>query len=118
MTELGRLKCHGIDIGGLSQADRQHIEELGLNAWLSEAEKAQLQKRITQRSAAKIQNRSSRTRKPCVICGKEFLAKRTDAVYCSDRCKMRGSRNNLRDRRQAGPNVTISEKPGLQSIQP
>jgi hypothetical protein len=116
MTELERLKCHGVDIGGLSQADRQRIEELGLNAWLSEVEREQEQKRITVRS--KIQNRSSRTRKSCVICGKEFLAKRTDAVYCSDRCKMRGSRHNLHHRSQAGPNVTISEKPGLQSIQP
>jgi hypothetical protein len=39
------------------------------------------------------QPRKRRTSRLCAVCTKEFLAKRSDAVYCSNRCRIRGNRS-------------------------
>src|SRR5437016_1512825 len=76
MTEQERLKCHGIDIGGLNLSDRQRVEEIGLDAWLDEVEKYPQQKRPAQQSATSTRKSPTRVRKACVVCNKQFLARR------------------------------------------
>jgi hypothetical protein len=46
-------------------------------------------------------DKPKRTRRPCSLCGRPFLAKRADAQFCSDKCRnkasyRRGHRGNPR----------------------
>ncbi len=43
--------------------------------------------------------RRGRRRRKCVVCGERFTAVRSDARYCSTRCRMQG----FRDRVGGGP---------------
>ena len=37
-------------------------------------------------------------KKTCIHCGAEFEAKRSDAKFCSDKCRMAHKRNNRHDK--------------------
>ena len=98
--EEHRLACHSVSIAGLAPAERARIEEIGFTAWLDGSS-----------APCPAETRQHRTWRICAVCDGKFLAQRADAVYCSDRCKMRGSRRRLKHR---GQSVTISEKAALQ----
>jgi ribosomal protein S27AE len=53
-----------------------------------------------------------RTRRECVRCGKPFLAKRSDAKFCSGKCRKRASRYP-----DAGLTVTDNQKSCLQPLE-
>jgi hypothetical protein len=40
-----------------------------------------------------VPQRVKRTDRPCAVCDRTFLAKRTDARYCSPKCRTRAARH-------------------------
>jgi hypothetical protein len=90
MTEQHRLGLLGVDIGGLEPTARERIEVIGFDAWLDEVAGPV-------RPGARAR-RECKTPCVCSICSKEFFAERSDAVYCSSRCRNRGARRGLRHR--------------------
>jgi hypothetical protein len=105
MTELERLQCHGIDIGGLNPCDRSRIEQIGFDLWLDEVS--------AQKTAGPQVAQQHRRRKKCVACETVFLAIRADAKYCSHKCQLRGNRRGIAFR---GPSENISGNSSLQAI--
>lgn len=96
MTEQHRLGLLGVDIGGLDPVARERIEVIGFDAWLDEvAGTGTAMLPMGNKSRTK---RECKVRCTCVIDGKEFFAQRSDAVYCSARCRDKGRRRGLQHR--------------------
>jgi hypothetical protein len=98
MTVEHYLSLHAINIAGLNPCDRSRIEQIGLTAWMDEVCKPS--------QPLHPAHKSLQIERTCAVCDKTFQASRADAAYCSDRCKMRGSRRGLKHRSQA---VTIKQ---------
>ena len=100
MTTEHQLKLNAIFISGLALSDRARIEAIGFDRWLDEtgnggaADKATPPEHSPEsRSARPSHLTPLRTRRSCAVCGKNFLAKRVDASFCSARCRQRISRH-------------------------
>lgn len=93
MTEEHRLGLHGINISGLDPTARERIEEIGFDAWLNEVAGS-----VRTGTPAGKSERQCKVRCTCSICAKNFFAQRSDAVYCSARCRDKGRRRGLHHR--------------------
>jgi len=51
--------------------------------------------------------RATRHPSTCVVCTKTFYSQRADAVYCSDKCRAKGSRRGLKHRETHSLNLTV-----------
>ena len=78
-----------VSIDGLSAENQARIQQIGFVAWMEEIATG---KKFSEASAEETKTLKRRTRRPCVRCGNSFLAKRTDARFCSGKCRIRASR--------------------------
>ena len=103
---LFELKINGIDCYGLNEGDRRSIQELGFYRWLEHQSFPSYPHDAGPQNEFRGSRDENLTRKrlECVICGKTFYAQRSDAKYCGDRCKKKGSRRGIRHR---GQHVTV-----------
>ena len=92
MTTEHQLKLNAISISGLDSSDRARIEAIGFDRWLEEVGNCGAIKSGNPIGRA-IPSMALRTRRSCAVCGKNFLAKRVDASFCSARCRQRMSRH-------------------------
>ena len=99
---LADLKINSIDCYGLNKSDQKRIEEIGLWCWMDEVENQKVApERICdstttlshdaleyrRRQKANITKRA----RICAVCDKTFYARRSDALYCSQRCRQKGN---------------------------
>ena len=107
---LATLKINEIDCYGLNKEDQKRIEEIGLRRWMDEvanqkvAPKCKCDSTTTlphdaleyrRRQKANITKRA----RICAVCDKTFYARRSDALYCSQRCRQKGNyRKSLKQR--------------------
>ena len=97
MTEQERLKLNAIDINGLNKCDRDRIEAIGLSAWLNETASAPRPQEAIPIDLpdefVEFRMRQRTHLKNCALCGHSFTSRRGDALYCSARCRQRGTRS-------------------------
>jgi len=99
---------NGIDIGGLDEEDRARIVVIGLWKWMDEvATKQGLDSRRETQAAKQVAQSYTKTR-ACGVCGKKFKFFRADAIYCSQRCQKRRTRNGLNVRIKASGDTAKS----------
>src|SRR5882762_9810691 len=81
-----------ISITGLAPEHQARIREIGLWAWMDEQSSECSTSETTPSELTSPKSKPARTRRPCAVCGKTFLAKRADARLCSVKCRHRASR--------------------------
>jgi hypothetical protein len=79
---------YAIDLNGLNPSDRSRIRAIGFDAWLDETADKQLAKPQS-RTPSNPASHITRKQRTCGACGKTFYAVRSDAKYCSRRCRQR-----------------------------
>ena len=94
-------KSRGIpNIEGLNQPDKERILAIGFDAWLDEVAAAPQavgpQVQSLSDDALAFKQRFTRDLCTCVVCTTPFYAKRSDAVYCSTRCRVKACRRQMR----------------------
>ena len=99
---LADLKINSIDCYGLNKEDQKRIEEIGLWRWMDEAAKQKVAPKSVCDSTPTLphdaleygrRQKANITKKPriCAVCDKTFYARRSDALYCSQRCRQEGN---------------------------
>ena len=98
---LADLKINSIDCHGLNKEDQKRIEEIGLWCWMVEVENQKVApERICDSTttlphdALEYRRRQANITKRariCAVCDKTFYARRSDALYCSQRCRQKGN---------------------------
>ena len=91
---LADLKINGIDCYGLNMEDQKRIEEIGLWRWMDEVANQKVAPTLPHDALEyRRRQKTNITKKPriCAVCDKTFYARRSDALYCSQRCRQKGN---------------------------
>lgn len=103
-----KLDCswrQGIDTDGLNPSDQARIRTIGLTAWMDEVCGRTIARPIVEPEIVRSTplpepapcdlspRKSPRTKRTC-HCGRTFLARRKDAIFCSQACRSRSSRQS------------------------
>jgi hypothetical protein len=81
----------GIDINGLAEEHQTRIREIGLWAWMEEQTLTSATPPTAPTASKPVEN-LTRHRRECVVCGRTFYSKRSDARYHSPACRVKGHR--------------------------
>jgi len=99
---LATLKINEIDCYGLNKEDQKRIEEIGLRRWMDEVANQRVAPGGMWDSTPTLPHdvledrrlqKANVTKRPriCAVCDKTFYARRSDALYCSQRCRQKGN---------------------------
>jgi hypothetical protein len=88
---------NGISISGLAPEHQARIREIGLWAWMDEQANPQPPvATVSPASKAKPALKNlTRHRRECVVCGRTFYSRRSDARYHSAACRVKGHRRGV-----------------------
>ncbi len=86
-------EMNGVSITGLAPEHQRRIREIGLWAWMDEQTGKPSTAMATTTPPAKTPLKNlTRHRRECVVCGRAFYSKRSDARYHSAACRVKGHR--------------------------